>query len=275
MTKIFDAHTHAFPAKIAKTTLEALSSRSGAIPHTDGTIPGLLDYERAAAACLLLPIATRPHSVRTINEWAAAHVSDRLLAFGSLHPDSEDLAGDLRHLRALGLRGVKLHPHYQGFPADDAHLYPLYDAVFGCGLPLCLHAGLDPGFPGSDFSDVRRIATVAEDFPHGRIIAAHLGGFEQLRDVFEQLAGRPNVWMDTSYAAERTPPQDIRRLVRAHGATQFFFGTDAPWADFAVSRDALLTSGLSEAVLRDIFWNNAAAFFGLDDIAPAEAGDVT
>ena len=100
-------------------------------------------------------------------------------------------------------------------------------------------------------------------FPEGRIIAAHMGGLFQLDEAMDSMVGLPNVWMDTSFASERMRPEDIVRLVRAHGADRFLFGTDAPWADFATARDAVALSGLAQEELEAIFWDNAAVFFGL------------
>ena len=53
-------------------------------------------------------VATTPRQVRRINEFIAAEVAQgggRLTGLGTLHPESEDIAGDVAHLLSLGLRG--------------------------------------------------------------------------------------------------------------------------------------------------------------------------
>ena len=264
--KIFDAHTHAFPDKIAAQTMAVLSAKANIPNLHNGTIEGLAAYERAGGSggFLLLPIATKPSNVRAANEWAAAHAQNGVLSFGTLHPQSATLQDDLRHAADLGVKGIKLHPEYQEFFVDEDRMLPLYEAVFALGLPICFHAGEDLGFPPPIRGDARRIGAIAQRYPQGKIIAAHMGGYRQYNVVLEHLAGRSNVWMDTSFAAEHMHADEIVHLVHKHGADRFFFGTDAPWAAFDLAKNALLHSGLNEQELQGIFGNNAAAFFGLE-----------
>jgi predicted TIM-barrel fold metal-dependent hydrolase len=264
--KIFDAHTHAFPDKIAAPTIAHLAGLAKIPAHHDGTFGGLLSYEGAAGGFLLLPIATKPASARSVNMWAFEKTREShgktVLAFGSLHPASETVDADLDFIVGNGLKGVKLHPEYQEFFADEERVFPVYEKIFARGLPVCFHAGEDLGFPPPVRGAACRIARVADAFPQGKIIAAHMGGFRQFGEVLETLAGRPNVWMDTSFASERMKAEEIVTLVRAHGADKFFFGTDAPWADFSTTAGAVWRSGLREDELEKIFYTNAAEFFG-------------
>ena len=263
--RIFDAHTHAFPDKIAEKTIQLLAGQAGIPYYHDGSFAGLEKYEAegGADAFLLLPIATKPASVRSINEWVAARTGGGVFACGSVHPDCGNVQEELDHLLELGLLGVKLHPEYQEFFVDEERMFPVYEAIFERNLPIYFHAGPDVGFPPPVRAAADRLAKVAEAFPQGRIIAAHMGSLYQTAEVLEHLAGRPNVWMDTSFSAERMSAEEIVTLVRWHGADRFFFGTDAPWADFAAARDALLSSGLTRGELEKIFWHNAAEFFRL------------
>lgn len=259
--RIFDAHTHAFPTKIAATTMAKLSSHAN-IPHYhDGSFAGLAAYEKAGGAegFLLLPIATKAKSVRSINEWVAAKCGGGAYAFGTLYPGMEDFEEAIAHIQALGMRGVKMHPEYQSFFVDDESLFPMYAALFDAGLALYLHAGRDEGFGEPVHGDVRRIARLADAFPRGKIIAAHMGGLYQEDLVLGHLAGRDNVWMDTSFAAQRMDSGRVREIIRAHGAHRFFFGTDAPWSDFKSAKDAVLNAGLTQKEMDAIFWDNAAA----------------
>ena len=50
-------------------------------------------------------VATTPRQVRRINEFIAAEVAQgggRLTGLGTLHPESEDIAGDVAHLLRSG-----------------------------------------------------------------------------------------------------------------------------------------------------------------------------
>ena len=246
--------------------MAALAEKAHIPAHHDGTFAGLAAYEQAGgvAGFLLLPIATKASSVRSINEWVAGKTGGNVVAFGALHPDCEDVAGEVAYIQALGLKGIKLHPEYQAFDVDEERIMPLYETVFGQGLPICFHAGADLGFPPPLRGDAQRIAKVSQRFPEGKIIAAHMGGLYQYETVCECLAGRRNVWMDTSFATERMQAEEITHLVRLHGADRFLFGTDAPWARLEAAQDAVIGAGLTETELRMVFWDNAAKLLGLE-----------
>lgn len=261
--RIFDMHTHAFPDAIAKRAVAVTAAKADIPAYHDGSIDGLLEYENPAQGFLLLPIATNPASVRGVNDWAAAQVGGKIRAFGSIHPDMADPEAELDHIVSIGLPGIKLHPEYQNFFVDAERLFPVYRAVFDRGLIVSFHAGTDLGYPPPVRGDAARIAAVAEAFPHGRIIAAHMGGFLQYDTVCQTLAGRENVWLDTSYYARVMEPDKMLHLSRLHGVKRILFGSDAPWTPFDESRGALIDAGFTEDELRDIFYDNAARLLGL------------
>lgn len=258
--KIFDVHTHAFPDKIAKKAVETLAAGANIPYYHNGSFGGLMEYEQngGAAGCLLLPIATKPSQTRAVNEWAAKITGNGIYSFGSVHPDQDNIDEELNCIVNLGLRGVKLHPEYQEFFADEERMIPIYKNIFDKNLILCFHAGVDIGFPPPVRGAVNRIAKICDMFPHGKIIAAHMGGFKQWDDVRIYLAGRKNVWFDTSYAAQKMNPSELVDLIRLHGSKKVMFGTDTPWTDFESSKNAILNSGLSQTELKDIFYDNAA-----------------
>ena len=118
---VIDSHCHIYPDKIA----ERASNATGVFYHTgtpqrSGTVSDLLSAceEAGITGALVQSVATTPAQVKSINEFIARTVSehpDRLVGFGTLHPESEDIEGDVNHLLELGLRGVKLHPDIQKF----------------------------------------------------------------------------------------------------------------------------------------------------------------
>lgn len=264
--RIFDSHTHAFPDAIAERATASLAEKSTLPRFTNGTFDGLLAFEAAGGAdgFALLPIATRPSQTHSVNLWAASRRGlGGCVPFGSVHPASPDAGTELDELCALGLTGVKLHPEYQEFYADDPALFPFYREIFRRGLILHLHAGEDLGFSPPVRGAPERIAAICDAFPDATIIAAHMGSFHQWDAVEACLAGRPNLWMDTSFAADWMSSERFCRLARRHGIERILFGTDSPWTDFTKARDAVICSGLTEAELRAVFWENAAKLYRL------------
>ena len=119
-----DFHTHAFVDAIADRAIAKLENTmmtSGypdpTPPVTRGTVGELLEKldEWEVDRAVVLPIATKPSQEKTINDWAASAMSDKLYFFGTVHPDAEDAFDELERIKALGLKGIKLHPDYQGY----------------------------------------------------------------------------------------------------------------------------------------------------------------
>lgn len=140
--KVFDAHCHIYPAKIARKAAQTTAAFYNYTGETlDGTVQTLFAHGGGITKFLVQSVATRPDQVQHINEFIAREVAqfpDRLYGFGALHPDSPTLEEDIAHLRALGLHGVKLHPDIQGFRLDDPRCFALAEQCEGV-LPLLLH----------------------------------------------------------------------------------------------------------------------------------------
>ena len=126
-----DFHTHAFADRIAEKAISKLehtlieSGYGAAVPAaTRGTVGELLEKlpQWKVDQAVILPIATKPSQQIAINNWAKdvqTANSGVLWCFGSVHPDAEDAFDELERIKSLGLHGVKLHPDYQGFFAED------------------------------------------------------------------------------------------------------------------------------------------------------------
>ena len=256
--RIFDAHTHAFPDAIAGRAVEALSRKADIPSFHDGTFLGLTAYESRAEGFLLLPIATKAAQTHTVNRWAVERAGGKAKVFGSIHPLCDHWAEQLDFLRAHGVKGIKMHPEYQDFYVDDPALFPLYEGLFDRHMILYLHAGVDIGFPPPVHGSPQRIARLCERFPAGRIIAAHMGGYLQYEQAKDCLLGRDNLWIDTSFAAQRMPKEQLRAFLRLQGK-RALFGTDAPWADFDEALNAVLHAGLEETELANLLYHNAMA----------------
>ena len=94
--------------------------------------------------CVIQSVATSPRQVKSINEFIARTVREgdgRYTGLGTLHPDSADIEGDVRHLAELGLHGIKLHPDIQQFPVDDPRCTPIYELCSEYRLPILMHTG--------------------------------------------------------------------------------------------------------------------------------------
>ena len=261
-----DFHVHAFAEKIAQRTLSGLSDTIKRTPATDGTFPDTKDKMRqwGADGFVLLSIATKPSQHEVCNNWAAAQKADNVFPFGSVHPDGEDVFAELERIKSLGLYGVKFHPDYQDFFADEERLFPIYRKCGELGLPVILHAGVDPVSP--DY--VHCTPEMAEKFLHAApdttFIMAHMGGFGMWDDVERILAGNyGNLYLDTALAGTYMGEEQILRIIKKHGADRILLASDCPWDRTDITIQKIKRLGLSAEEQRLIFSENAKKLLNL------------
>ncbi len=234
-----DFHTHAFTDSIAEKAISKLedtlikSGYGASVPAaTRGTVGELLKKlpEWGVDKAVILPIATKPHQQTTINNWAkdVQENHPELYCFGSVHPDAEDAFTELERIKSIGLHGVKFHPDYQGFFADEERLFPLYRKCAELGLPVVFHAGLDALSVDCIHCTPEMSARVIEAVPEMTLVLAHLGGNERWDDVEKHLVGK-NVYFDTAYIDGTISDEQALRIFRNHGADKILFASDCPW----------------------------------------------
>ncbi len=255
--RIIDVHTHIWPDPLAPAAVASVGSLGHISACYDGTATGLIGaMDRAGVAVsIVLPVATKASQVRTINDWVAGVASDRIVAYGAMHPDVEDPAGEIRRMRGLGLRGFKMHPEYQSFEPHEPRLEPIYRAAIEHDMTLFFHAGGDVAFTsvrGTPESFVR----VIEAWPRLHAVLAHMGGFRQWHAVRGRLAGC-DVLFDTAYTFGHLPDDEFVALAREHGCDRVMFGSDGPWTDAAEQLEHLRSLPFSEPELAAILSGNA------------------
>lgn len=259
---IIDVHTHIFRDDIAERAVEQLSA-AGSIPaYTNGTLGQLIaSMDRASIdASVIAPVSTKPSQVRSINDFSAQCAGERIIPFGTLHPDFGDIDAEVDRMKAMGILGIKLHPEYQVFYPDDERVFGIYEALARDDLVLLFHAGIDVEIP-TLHATPERLARVHEAFPDLVLILAHLGSYKLWDDVERHLVGK-NVYFDTSYIFGDIDLDQFRRIVADHGPERILFGTDSPWTDQAVEVGRLRDSGLADDIVEKILGANAAHLLG-------------
>lgn len=275
---VIDFHTHTFPDKIAASAIEKLSGASHTRPFSDGTAAGLASSARTAGIDLsvVLPVATNTKQVPNVNDYAAKTneitESTGLFSFGCIHPDYPAWKEELSRVSALGLKGIKIHPVYQGVDFDDPRYLRILERAGELGLIVVTHAGLDIGFPGVDRCSPEHIRRAVRQVGPVKLVLAHMGGWRQWEQAEELLADLP-VWFDTAfstgeifpvkagyYTPEELPMLDgsaLMRMIRTFGADRVLFGTDSPWSDQKESLDFLRALPLEGAEREAILGGNA------------------
>lgn len=258
---IVDAHTHVWPEHLASRALGA--NIPGMQYFGDGTVSGLVAAQLEAGIdySLCLGVANNPHQLGAVNSFIGSLDRDRFIPFGSIHP-SVSIAENLSSLRSTGIRGVKLHPVFQGYRLDDRGLYDLLGALEG-EFCVVVHVGDGPGSDGTECSPqmVREIATT---FPKLELLACHLGGYHRLEEAMQHIIGLP-IMIDTSWPPSLAvlEPSVVRNIIRRHGAERVVFASDWPAASPLLELRALDALELTQDELAGILGGNLAALLGL------------
>ena len=139
--KIIDAHCHIYPDKIAEKASENTGHFYDLPASLDGKISTLLLHGENAGIehFIVQSVATTPKQVSSINNFIAESVASsdgHFTGLGTLHPESDDIKGDIEHLQSLGLLGVKLHPDIQAFKIDDYRCLKIYELCEDKNFPM-------------------------------------------------------------------------------------------------------------------------------------------
>ena len=260
-----DAHCHIYPEKIASRAVNGTDTFYGEHSVGSGTVDDLIYRgERAGVDHFIVQsVATTPHQVGSINRFIADEVAknpERLTGLGTLHPDSEDIEGDVDNLLELGLRGVKLHPDIQAFKIDDYRCLKIYGLCEEKGLPVLMHTG-DNRY---DYSNPNRLVPILEIYKNLTVIGAHLGGWSIWDEAYKAYKDFPHFYVDCSSSFNYLDKKEALKIIRAYGADKVLFGTDYPMWDHKAELDYFFQLGLDENEIKSILNINAKKLFGLE-----------
>ena len=258
---IIDVHAHIYPDAIAQRAADSIGVFYELNMHLSGTVHELLDHGRAAGISRFMvhSAAVTPGRVRSVNDYLISTVqehADAFIGFGTMHPDYEDVAGELDRIKAAGLKGVKLHPDFQHFCLDDEKAVAMFQAMAERNMPGMIHTG-DYRYP---YSEPARMARVLDRVPGLKVICAHLGGWSVWNDAWHVLAGRPGVWVDTSSSLYAITPEEAAEIIRRYGVDRVFFGTDYPMWNPGEELKKFLALPLSKEEQEKILHLNFEAF---------------
>ena len=199
---IIDFHTHTFPDKIADAALTKMRAASHTVTFTNGTVSGLKESMKEAGIdwSVVLPVATNPLKVSSINDLSAALTEkDGLIYFGCIHPEMEDAKGEIVRLAGLGLKGIKIHPVYQGVDIDDIRFLRILDAAAEQDLVVVTHNGDDIGFPGVVRCSPEMARRALNQVGKVKLVLAHMGGWRNWDRVADALVDT-SVYLDTAFS---------------------------------------------------------------------------
>ncbi|MDR1143481.1 MAG: amidohydrolase family protein [Spirochaetaceae bacterium] len=253
---VIDFHTHIYPEKIAAKAVVSIGDFYGLTASRNGTAEDLLARGKQGGIdrFVVFSAAAVPGQVTGINSYIASVCAEHpeFSGFGTIHAEFPNPEPEIRRIKALGLRGIKLHPDMQKFTIDDERMMSVYDIIRAEGMAVVLHTG-DYRYP---YSHPARLARVLDAFPGLVVVAAHFGGWSVQDLALEYLKDR-FCYMDVSSSIPFIGSRRAEELIGIYGADRFLFGSDFPMWDPLVCLEEFLALRLSEADREKILCGNA------------------
>ena len=235
-------------------TLAALREHNVRRAVTEGPVPLVADWRRAAPDVILPGVAFGARKDKSIDELRRLHAAGRLAVLG------------------------EVYIQYRGHRADDARYTPYFALAEELDIPVGIHLGEGPPaaarFPG--YEDYRAsmgspflLEEVLRRHPKLRIYVMHYGS-PLVDEMIAMMFTHPNVYIDVSCNNWAFPRAQfhaaLERFVNAGMEKRILFGSDQMYWPGAIGeaiRSIEDATFLSASQKRDILYNNAARFLRL------------
>ncbi|MEG1743686.1 MAG: amidohydrolase family protein [Clostridia bacterium] len=263
--KIIDIHTHIFPKPLAARAVQNIGTYYSINMQCEGTSENLLQsIEELPNIRFVISSATLKYAnLRNGNDFLLdeAQKHKEFIPFSSFYPfmNVTEAKNELLRVKALGTKGIKLHPDFQKFCIDDQNAIEIYKICEELGLPILFHVGDE----NTDMSSPTRIYRVAEKLPGLKIIAAHLCGYKAWDEAERTIIGT-SVYTEISDALSCLSPERVVDLIRRHGVDKVMFGSDFPLLSPAKSFETFDKLAFSEDEKDMIYYKTAEKLFSLN-----------
>jgi predicted TIM-barrel fold metal-dependent hydrolase len=227
------------------------------------TVPNLARemQEMGITHSVILPIdfPVLSHNTETALHAITGH--QEFVGFCSVHPYARDVEAKLDAFKAMGARGIKVHPAVQTFRPDSRRAIELYRACARRGLPVLWHCGpvgIEPRLQRY-LTQVRHYEKPIRECPETTFILGHAGA-RQADMALEFLNKYPNVWMEVSSQGVGS----IKTLLTKGDSHRIMYGTDWPFyhQGIALAKVLMATDG-DEKLRHRVLWGNAATLLNL------------
>jgi uncharacterized protein len=179
---------------------------------------------------------------------------DRFTGFAVANPWFGDIAlVELKRAIEGGLRGLKLHPTYQGFSMNDPIIYPFIELVDRYKLPVYAHTGT------AHFGEPFKLVELARMFPEVVFIMGHSGSSDFWSDLSRSHQFAPNILFETS----RNGPSKYVNLLNNIGPDYIIFGSNIPETFYHLELTSIYEVIENQSDLEKILWKNMARVLGM------------
>ncbi len=216
------------------------------------TLVEMMDQNKIDKA-VLIPTASppKPRYYEDVVD-ALKEFPDRFYGFFLANPKEENVCDMLDMVvNKYGFLGVKLHPTFLGFAADDHDLvYPIVEKAKE--LKICVMIHSDP----SIYATPWQVGLLAMDFPDVPVVMAHMGFIDIIyNDAAINMAKRaPNLYLETCGVSAESK---VTAAVREIGASRVLYGSDMPFHNPAFDMARIEYADISEEEKKLIMGENA------------------
>lgn len=176
---------------------------------------------------------------------------DRLIGAAWVNPNDPDVLDIMKDAVANhGFKAIKLHPLCQSYLPNDACVFPVAELARELDIPLMIHTGHPP------FSLPWSVAQLADIYPDVKMVMIHMGHGNGMyvQSAIDMAKKYPNLYLETSGMPMHTK---IKEAYLDVGSDRIMWGLDAPFHHPTVEIQRTIVSGLTDAQLEDVFYNNA------------------
>lgn len=183
---------------------------------------------------------------------------DKILPVVWVNPAEGQTAYDMleHYIRDEGFVGAKLQPLFDAYTADDECVDPVAEICRKYGRPMFIHCGHPP------YSLPWQIGLLAERHPDVPMVMLHMGhGHGVYIDGTIKMARKyDNLYLECSGMPMGC---QIKNAYETVGSGRVMFGIDSPFHHPTVEIQRVLSCGLGDGELENVFYHNAARLMGL------------
>ncbi len=184
--------------------------------------------------------------------------------------DPKDGENDLTLLQEArswpGFKGIKIHPSFNGVPADDPLYEPVWRFASENDLTIVAHSwSVSTYNPAQRFSTPEKFEKYVKKYPDVRFVLAHSGGRGTGRHEAVRMANTyKNVYTDC--AGDIYDYHFFESMTALLPENKLLFGTDYPWFDHRSHLTRLFLADVPDSRKQKILRDNAIEAFKLENV---------
>lgn len=244
--KIFANHAHVFPK----------GSKDNAQLENLKELMAECDIERAVCFAPFNHQTERVGITINQNKWLYEEIKNEknLIGFGTINFDIGSINDQVKEIKELGFKGIKIHPAAQEVKVDGRELFEVYAEAEKQGLFISFHTGLH-WHRIKDYS-MLLFDEVAYNFPSLKFSMEHVGGYSFFKEALLVMsnnerkgrniyAGLTSIAMEIDLLGNKRAgawsltDDDLCTLIHQTGEKNSVFGLDFPYKDAEYTKNAI------------------------------------